>query len=98
VSLAKLRSPRKSFYSRKTFLLLEEKFGEMESSLQVSISNPPESCLIETPSKRVSAWICALFWMFNIDDLAFSEGLYDQVDKEINDLRSKIKKDNEKIK
>jgi hypothetical protein len=36
--------------------------------------------------------------MFNIDDLAFSEGLYDQVDKEINDLRSKIKKDNEKIK
>ena len=70
----------------------------MESSLQVSISNPPENSLMETPSKTVSSWVSALFWMFNIDDLAFSESLYEQVDKEINDLRSKIKKDSEKLK
>jgi hypothetical protein len=54
--------------------------------------------LKETQTKKVSPWISALFWMFNIDDLAFSEGLYDQVEKEINDLRSKLKKENDKIK
>jgi hypothetical protein len=36
--------------------------------------------------------------MFNIDDIGFSEELYDQVEKEIGDIRSKIKKDLEKNK
>ena len=98
VFLLKLRSPVKAFYSTATFGHLQKALNEFPPVLEVGLSAPPDCLLHEAPSKRFCGWLAALMWMFNIDDLGFAEELYEGVEKEITDLRSKIKKDNDKIK